>query len=103
MLIDGIPSPGGSVVSQLNSINPQPTEFIVLTGSPGKEINAVRDAAFMDNRSTIYWNPETLTDSQGKAKLSFYSADMPSIYSLRIVGVTSKGDLIDQNIKLNRN
>jgi len=47
-----------------------------------------------DLRTTIYWNPNVLTDDNGNAKLDFYTADDPSTYSVVIEGVSDDGKLI---------
>jgi TonB-dependent SusC/RagA subfamily outer membrane receptor len=152
LLIDGVPSGGGSITSQLNSINPKLIESIeVVTGgeaarygtraangvilvktanqmrpdaatdergmqyifprgyhlkpdfyAPPYEAYGVREATFTDNRSTIHWIGELATDKSGKAEFSFYTADLKATYTVRVVGITSKGDLIDESIRINR-
>jgi TonB-dependent SusC/RagA subfamily outer membrane receptor len=62
----------------------------------------VREASFTDNRATIYWNGEIMSDQQGKASFQFFTADMPATYTIRVKGVTSKGDFIDETYKINR-
>ena len=47
-----------------------------------------------DLRTTIYWNPNVLTDDEGKVKLDFYTADDPATYSVIIEGVSDEGKLI---------
>lgn len=76
----------------------QVPEFFI----PKYEIPQVREFAFVDNRSTIFWKGEVLTDKNGKARLSFYAADEPATYSIRIRGVSSKGDLIDKWVRVKR-
>ncbi|TCC93406.1 hypothetical protein EZ428_01135 [Pedobacter frigiditerrae] len=39
-----------------------------------------------DYRSTIYWDANVVTDENGKAKISFYAADKPSTYTVKIEG-----------------
>ncbi len=152
LLIDGVPSGGGSITSQLNAINPKLIESIeVITGgeaarygtraangvivvktanqmrqeastddrgmqyifprgyhvkpafyAPPYEAPGVREATFTDNRSTIHWIGEIATDKTGKAPFSFYTADLKGTYTVRVVGITSRGDLIDENIRINR-
>ncbi|RYY38062.1 MAG: hypothetical protein EOP46_00205 [Sphingobacteriaceae bacterium] len=46
-----------------------------------------------DLRSTIYWHPNVVTDSDGKAAVSFFSADKPGTYSIITEGVTATGQL----------
>ncbi|RZK58862.1 MAG: hypothetical protein EOO91_06975 [Pedobacter sp.] len=44
-----------------------------------------------DNRSTIFWNANLVTDENGKAKISFYAADKPSTYTIKIEGTDLLG------------
>lgn len=55
---------------------------------------AVREATFTDNRSTIYWNGQVITDDAGKASVSFYTADLKNDYTVTVQGMTDKGELI---------
>ena len=41
-----------------------------------------------DNRTTIYWDPEIRTDSNGTAKVSFYNSDLKGKVLIRISGVS---------------
>ncbi|TCK80764.1 hypothetical protein [Albibacterium bauzanense] len=55
-----------------------------------------------DIRSTIYWEPFITTDKDGKATVSFYTADNPGSYSIIIEGSDMQGNLgsTRSNIKL---
>jgi hypothetical protein len=44
-----------------------------------------------DQRSTIHWEPNILTDTAGKAVVSFYSADKPARYTIIIQGTDLNG------------
>ena len=44
-----------------------------------------------DLRSTIHWEPNIITDSAGKATVSFYSADKPSGYTIILEGTDMDG------------
>jgi len=44
-----------------------------------------------DLRSTIYWEPNLVTDEKGNAKLSFYAADKPANYTVVIEGTDMQG------------
>ncbi|RYZ96564.1 MAG: carboxypeptidase regulatory-like domain-containing protein [Sphingobacteriaceae bacterium] len=44
-----------------------------------------------DMRSTIHWEPNIITDKDGKATVSFYSADKPSVYTVTVEGVNVDG------------
>jgi len=47
-----------------------------------------------DFRTTIYWNPNVITDEEGNAELDFYTADDPATYSVVIEGISKEGKLI---------
>lgn len=44
-----------------------------------------------DLRSTIFWDANVVTDENGKARLSFYSADLPGTYTVKIEGTDMFG------------
>lgn len=44
-----------------------------------------------DYRSTIFWDANVVTDESGKAKISFYTADKPSTYTVKIEGTDLNG------------
>jgi TonB-dependent SusC/RagA subfamily outer membrane receptor len=46
-----------------------------------------------DLRTTIYWNPEFITDKDGNALLSYYNADGKGTYRVVIEGVDAEGNL----------
>ncbi|MBC6111811.1 TonB-dependent receptor plug domain-containing protein [Pedobacter fastidiosus] len=46
-----------------------------------------------DLRTTIYWNPQVVSDKEGKAKFEFYNADEPGNYRVVIEGVDVFGHL----------
>lgn len=49
-------------------------------------------ADMTDIRSTIHWEPNIVTDENGKATVTFYTADNPGSYSLIIEGADMKGN-----------
>lgn len=51
----------------------------------------VANADLPDYRSTIYWNANVVTDETGKANLSFYAADKPTTYTVKIEGTDLMG------------
>lgn len=55
-----------------------------------------------DTRSLIYWNGDGLTDANGKATLSFYTADAPAVYTVTVSGITAKGYRFQKQIQVNR-
>jgi len=46
-----------------------------------------------DMRSTIYWNPDIITDSDGKASFDFYNGGTKGTYRVVIEGINDDGDL----------
>lgn len=44
-----------------------------------------------DFRNTIYWNPEVVTDKNGKATLSFWNSDALTTFRIIVEGVGNKG------------
>jgi hypothetical protein len=46
-----------------------------------------------DLRSTIYWNPELVTDKDGNASFEYYNADGKGNYRVVIQGMDEKGNL----------
>nr|WP_068887457.1 hypothetical protein [Pedobacter panaciterrae] len=53
-----------------------------------------------DLRATIYWNPNVITDAQGKAEVSFYTADIPGSYTVTIEGSNMNGIIGSSRSKL---
>ncbi len=45
-----------------------------------------------DRRSTIFWEPNLITDASGKANLSFYTADLPGTYTVIVEGTDMNGN-----------
>jgi len=45
-----------------------------------------------DLRTTIYWNPHTVTKQDGKAAVSFYNADSPGSYRVVVEGMDMEGN-----------
>ncbi len=46
-----------------------------------------------DNRSTIYWNPNIITDKDGKASFEYYNADTKGTYRVVVEGIDEDGKL----------
>ncbi|MDB4922385.1 TonB-dependent receptor [Mucilaginibacter sp.] len=55
--------------------------------------NPKTDQQLPDLRSTIYWNPNFITDKAGKASFQFFNADTKGTYRVVIEGVDSDGNL----------
>ena len=50
-----------------------------------------KSVATSDLRSTIFWDANLVTDENGKAKLSFYAADLPGSYTIKVEGTDLLG------------
>lgn len=46
-----------------------------------------------DLRTTIFWNPNLITDAAGKASFNFFNADSKGTYRVTIEGIDSDGNL----------
>ena len=53
-----------------------------------------------DLRSTIYWAPDVITDTNGKAIVSFYSADRPGTYTIITEGSDMYGNVGSKKDKI---
>ncbi len=47
----------------------------------------------IDARSTIYWDPEIITDKEGKASFEYYNADTKGTYRVVIEGIDGDGNI----------
>jgi len=54
-----------------------------------------------DYRSTLCWKPNIKLDSNGKTKISFYAADIPTTYRVELQGITSDGVPITSEAYIN--
>lgn len=53
-----------------------------------------------DLRRTLYWNPYLRMGQGHKLHLSFFSADLPTTYAIRIEGLTSEGRIVSGEQKV---
>ncbi len=54
----------------------------------------VKKTKATDTRTTIYWNGNIVTDDNGNATVSFFTADLPAIYYITITGISASGENI---------
>ncbi|MDL2231802.1 TonB-dependent receptor plug domain-containing protein [Porphyromonadaceae bacterium OttesenSCG-928-L07] len=76
----------------------KPIEFY----APKYETAQEKNSNQYDLRTTIYWEPEIELSEDGKATLSFYTADVPSEYSIVIEGIAEEGRIIREVKKISR-
>jgi hypothetical protein len=53
-----------------------------------------------DFRSTLYWNPNIITNEKGEANISFFSADKKGTYTVWLEGVDTQGGLGVSTMKI---
>ena len=54
----------------------------------------------MDERTAIHWEPNLSIKQNQPTQLSFYAADTPTTYEVRVEGVTTKGKPIFKTMTL---
>jgi len=54
---------------------------------------SVKPGKKTDDRATIYWNPDVVTDRDGMASLNFYNADGKGNYRVIIEGIDDNGNV----------
>jgi hypothetical protein len=59
--------------------------------SPVYETEQQQKSRVPDFRNVLYWAPDVNTDAEGKAKVSFYTADKPGKYAVVFQGLTADG------------
>ncbi|HET9571411.1 MAG TPA: hypothetical protein VFP20_08410 [Bacteroidales bacterium] len=75
-----------------------PAEFYV----PKYQIESNKQNPLPDLRSTIYWKPNVKTSATGEADLYFFTADGSGTYTITAEGLTSAGEIIRYQQKMNR-
>ncbi|CAM3699026.1 hypothetical protein MUGA111182_03815 [Mucilaginibacter galii] len=60
--------------------------------SPVYDTEEQRSSRLPDFRNALYWQPDALTNAQGKTSLSFYTSDQPGKYIGVIQGLTANGE-----------
>jgi hypothetical protein len=71
--------------------------------APDYENLIFKSTVLNDNRPTIYWNGHLYTNKNGKATVSFYTADRKTSYTVKITGVTVTGALVEKELKIKHN
>jgi hypothetical protein len=64
-----------------------PKKFYSPRNAPKSLINGT------DLRSTIHWEPDVITDSLGRAHVSFFTADKAAHYTILLDGIDLNGDI----------
>ena len=77
----------------------QPIDYYFPRYQPGEKPSQMQP----DVRRTLYWNPYLRMAKDTPIHLDFYSADLPTTYTIRVEGITSRGRIVDGELKLNIN
>lgn len=65
--------------------------------SPVYDTKEKLESRSRDLRSTIYWNPSVVADTEGRAHVEFYAADSPVDYRVVVEGVCKNGVIISSS------
>lgn len=93
--ISGPPTAGGGAAT--TKYRPMPITTPKSFYSPKYQPNIPLNQP--DYRPTVYWEPNIITDRNGKAHLSFYTTDIVDGYTLKIAGVSENGDIGNNTFK----
>jgi hypothetical protein len=55
---------------------------------------------YPDQRSTLCWSANLLTDANGNARLNFFTPHEQSTYLATVVGITENGDLVSKKLQI---
>ena len=77
----------------------QPIEYYFPRYQPGERPSTMQP----DVRRTLYWNPFLRMTKDTPIHLDFYSADLPTSYTVRVEGITSWGRIVSGELKLKIN
>lgn len=104
LVINGKKAPKGEKISlaQLRDMLPK-NNIITITPQgyakvrefymPKYNVAKPNPTAPADLRTTIYWNPQIITDNTGKASMDFFNADGKGTYRVVLEGVDGEGNL----------
>lgn len=77
----------------------QPIDYFFPRYQPGEKPSQMQP----DVRRTLYWNPYLRMTKDTLLHLDFYSADLPTTYTIRVEGITTQGRIVDGQLKLSIN
>jgi hypothetical protein len=86
----------------IKTIVPQDFHVTPPFNMPDYNNKEARYSKLPDLRLIIYWNGDIVTDNNGKATISFFTADAAATYTATITGITVNGDKIYKTITISR-
>jgi TonB-dependent SusC/RagA subfamily outer membrane receptor len=57
-----------------------------------KYVNENQDP-FMDDRTTLFWEPDIISNIEGEKEVEFYTSDISGEYLIQVEGMTTKGQI----------
>ncbi len=73
-------------------INITPKGYAVSREFYSPKYDVIQDSR-PDYRTTVYWNPNVITDANGNANFSYFNTDVPGEYRMVIEGIDAEGNL----------
>lgn len=73
----------------------QPIDYYFPRYRPGEKPSRMQP----DVRRTLYWNPYLRMVKDTPIHLDFYSADLPTTYTIRVEGITNRGRIVEGQLK----
>jgi hypothetical protein len=80
-------TPAGLITYQFEGFSKSRTFYAPKYSNPATDIKTP------DRRTTIYWNPNIVTDKDGKASFDYFNADTKGTYRVVIEGIDAEGNL----------
>jgi outer membrane receptor protein involved in Fe transport len=78
-----------------------PADFPLPAASDKKDAKRPpASASSPDQRSTLCWSANLLTDANGNARLNFFTPREQSTYLATVIGITENGDLISKKLQI---
>ena len=74
----------------------QPAEFYV----PRYEVKEERSNPLPDERPTLFWNPDVRLRKGEPTTLRFYTTDRQGPFTVKLEGITTKGEIIRSTIRI---
>ena len=86
----------------LQTIYPKGFDVVPEFKMPDYSDKHIKNSKNDDSRTSVYWNGNIITDENGKANISFFTADTPATYIVTISGITANGDKIFKTVTISR-
>jgi hypothetical protein len=68
--------------------------------SPDYDKKEIKKLAEPDQRTTLYWNPNLITDEKGNTSAYFFTGDNKGTFTLVLTGISTTGDFFTKKLKI---